>query len=91
MNKKVNSILFILGATIANIIVMTVIFFVLLILFARFLAPVLPAWANQLGLLVLFVGSVVVTYLIYHRFMKWLSQKYPLEQYFGHLFKQRRR
>ncbi len=91
MNKRLNSVLFILGATVANIVVMTILFLVLLVLFARFLAPVLPPWANQLGLLLLFVGAVVGTYLLYHRFMKWLSEKYPLEHYFGPLFSRRGR
>ena len=86
MNKRLNSILFILAATIVNIVAMVLIFGVLMVLFARFLAPQLPPGANQIILLVLFVGSVVLTYVLYHRFMRWLSNKYNLEQYFGPIF-----
>ncbi|MFW5643255.1 MAG: hypothetical protein ACOCYQ_04445, partial [Alkalispirochaeta sp.] len=67
MNKRINTVLFIIGATIFNIIAMVVIFFVLMVVFARFIAPSLPPGANQIILLVLFVASVAATYLIYHR------------------------
>lgn len=90
MNKRLNSILFILGATIVNIVAMILIFFVCMVLFARFFAPHLSPGVNQIILLVLFVGSVVLTYFLYHRLMKWLSNKYPLEEYFGPLFGKKR-
>lgn len=91
MNKRLNSVLFIIGATVANIVSMVVIFGVLMVLFARFLAPHLAPGANQIILLVLFVGSVVITYVLYHRFMKWLSEKYTLQDYFGPLFGRNKR
>lgn len=90
-NKRLNSVLFILAATVGNIVVMTVSFFLLLILFARFAAPSLPAWANQIGLLVIFVGAVVGTYFLYHAFMKYLQKRVKLEEHFGPLFNRRKR
>jgi len=86
MNKRVNTVLFIIGATFFNIIAMVVIFFVLMVIFARFIAPSLPPGANQIILLVLFVASVATTYLIYHRLMRWLVVKYDLESYMSPLF-----
>jgi membrane protein implicated in regulation of membrane protease activity len=86
MNKRLNSVLFILGATIANIIVMILVFAVLMVIFARFVAPLLTPMVNQIILLVLFIGSVVITYVLYHRLMRYLSQRYNLEEYFGPLF-----
>ncbi len=86
MNKKVNTLLFILGATVLNIVVMTVLFFIFLVLFARFVAPALPPGANQIILLVLFIAAVVVTYFLYHRFMRFLTTKYPLDEYMSPLF-----
>ena len=86
MNKRLNSVLFIVGATVANILSMVVIFATFMVLFARFLAPHLAPGANQVILLVLFVGSVIITYVLYHRFMKWLAEKYNLQDYFGPLF-----
>ncbi|MFO7781606.1 MAG: hypothetical protein R6W94_08255 [Spirochaetia bacterium] len=89
MNKRVNTILFVIGATIANIIIMMVIFLVLFVVFGRFLAPYIPANIGVYILMVLFVLSIVATYFIYHRFVRWLSQKYELENYFGPIFPRR--
>ena len=48
MNKKLNTVLFILGATLFNIVVMIILFFVLMVIFARFLAPALPPGPTRL-------------------------------------------
>lgn len=90
-NKKLNSVLFILAATLGNIVVMSASFFLLLILFARFAAPALPPWANQVGLLLIFVGAVVGTYFLYHAFMKYLAKRVKLEEHFGPIFSRRKR
>lgn len=89
MNRKLNTVLFILGATVANIIVMMVIFLVLFVLFGRFLAPQIPGNIGVYVLMVLFIVSIIVTYFIYHRVVRWLSSKYDLEKYFGPIFPQR--
>lgn len=87
MNKKANTILFVLGATVANVVIMLVIFLALFLLFGRLIAPSLPPQANQIIMLVLFIGSIVATYFIYHRLVKWLSEKYDLEKYFDPIFR----
>lgn len=86
MNKRLNTALFILGATIFNIVVMVILFVVLMVVFARFIAPALPPGANQIILLVLFVASVAITYVIYHRLMRWVSTKYDLETFMSPIF-----
>ncbi|MFA7566213.1 MAG: hypothetical protein WCY01_04245 [Alkalispirochaeta sp.] len=86
MNKRVNTVLFILAATVLNIVVMTVLFAVLLVFFARFVAPALSPGVNQIILLLIFVVSVVLTYFLYHRFMRWLTTKYSLDEYMSPLF-----
>ena len=87
MNKKANTVLFILGATVANVVIMIVIFLGLFVLFGRLIAPSLSPQVNQSIMLVLFIGSIVATYFIYHRLVKWLSAKYDLEQYFDPIFR----
>jgi uncharacterized SAM-binding protein YcdF (DUF218 family) len=89
MNRKLNTVLFILGATVANIIMMMVIFLVLFVLFGRFLAPQIPGNIGVYGLMVLFIVSIIATYFIYHRVVRWLSNKYELEKYFGPIFPKR--
>jgi membrane protein YdbS with pleckstrin-like domain len=87
MNKKVNTVLFILGATVANVLIMLVIFLVLFVIFGRLIAPSLPPQVNQIVMLLLFIGSIVATYFIYHRLVKWLSDKYDLDKYFDPIFR----
>lgn len=89
MNRRLNSVLFILAATVFNILVMFAVFALALITFARFLAPSLPPGANQIILIALFIASIVLTYLIYHRLVRWLTRKYDFEQWFGPLFGRR--
>ncbi|TVR70270.1 MAG: hypothetical protein EA427_06225 [Spirochaetaceae bacterium] len=86
MNRRLNSVLFVLAATVANILAMTVLFLVLLVLFARLVAPSLPTQVNQIMFLVLFIVSVVGTYVIYHRVMRVLMKKYDMQKYFGPIF-----
>lgn len=86
MNRRLNSVLFVLAATIANILAMVVIFALLLVIFARFIAPALPTQVNQVMFLVLFLVSVVGTYVIYHRVMRMLMNKYDLRKHFGPVF-----
>ncbi|MFO8063829.1 MAG: hypothetical protein ACQETQ_02085 [Spirochaetota bacterium] len=86
MNKRLNTVLFILGATIANIILMMAVFLVLFVVFGRFVAPHISPNVGVYMLMGLFVASIVVTYFIYHWAVKKLSNKYDLESYFGPIF-----
>ena len=90
MNKKANTALFVLGATVFNVLIMIVIFVVLFVVFGRFIAPALPAQVNQILVLVIFIGSIVGTYFIYHRVVKYLSNKIDMEQYFDPIFKRKK-
>lgn len=86
MNRKLNSVLFIVGATVGNLILMVLLMgiaLVLLSLGSRFIPP------GVLSVLtvVLFIGSIAATYWIYHRLMRYLSTRYKLEDYFAPLFK----
>ncbi|MFP4484042.1 MAG: hypothetical protein ACLFO1_04235 [Spirochaetaceae bacterium] len=89
MNKKVNTVLFIVGATIANVLFMSIVFVVLFILFGRFLAPLLPPAADQIVVVIIFVGSIVLTYFAYHRMIKLLTNRVDMEKYFDPIFKKK--
>ncbi|TVR59347.1 MAG: hypothetical protein EA426_07400 [Spirochaetaceae bacterium] len=91
MNKKLNTVLFVLGATVANVAIMMVLFLVVFILYARFLAPVLSEGVNSMALLVIFVGSIVATYFIYNRLIKHLTDKIEMEKYFDPIFRTKKK
>jgi hypothetical protein len=91
MNKKTNTILFILGATVVNIILMVALFTLLFVLFGIFLAPHMPGEAASIVILVLFFGSLVLTYFVYHRIVLLISKKIDMEKYFDPLFRPRKK
>jgi uncharacterized membrane protein (DUF106 family) len=89
MNKKLNTALFILGATIANIIVMIVLFLLFLYLIATFVdpeSPLLPVW---IGLM--FLCSIGGSFLIYTLAMKKIMSKFDLEQKLHPIFRSKGR
>jgi hypothetical protein len=80
-------VLFFLLATVFNILLMGI----LVILF-WVLAALVPS--PNLRLIILFVGfiaSIVLTFLIYGRVMKWVTVRFELEKQIPQLFKNRRK
>ena len=86
MNKKTNTILFILGGTVFNIFITMLCFIVILIIYARFLHPVLPqssmAWIIPLN----FIASIAASFLIYRKVIKIIMKKIDMEKYFDPIF-----
>ncbi|TVQ28906.1 MAG: hypothetical protein EA382_00970 [Spirochaetaceae bacterium] len=89
MNKKANTILFMLGATVANVLLMVAIFIVLFLIYGNLIAGSLSPEVNQIVLIVLFLGSIALTYFLYHRIIKWMSKKWDLDEYFDPIFARR--
>ncbi len=87
MNKKANTVLFVLGATVVNVVMMLAIFLVLFVLYGKFLSPLIPDQIDQIMMLVLFIGSIVLTYFIYHRMIKFFSNKIDMDKYFDPIFR----
>lgn len=91
MNKKANTLLFVLGATVFNILITVASFMALLALYARLLMPVLPeagqAWAFPL----IFIAAIALSFLIYRFTLKFLMKKIAVEKYFDPIFGGRRK
>lgn len=82
MNKKWSAVLFIVAATVLNIILMSGVFSLMFLPFITLLATRLsPVW-NQVCVIIIFAGSVVITYFIYHRIVRKLITRFKLNQYF---------
>jgi membrane protein implicated in regulation of membrane protease activity len=86
MSKKTNTLWFILGATVFNILVTIVSFVVLFILFARFLAPALPETAVSWSFPIIFIGSIALSFVIYRIVLKRLLKKINVEKHFDPIF-----
>ncbi len=91
MSKKTNTLLFLLGATVFNIVITIACFIVLLVLYGRILAPMLPQEAAAWGLPVIFVGAIALAFVIYRFIIKKLMARIDVEKNFDPLFKPRRR
>ena len=91
MNKKVNTILFILGATVFNIIVTILSFLALLVLYAKVLIPILPDKAHMCSFPLLFLLSLAVAFIVYRRVLNYIMKKVEMEKYFDPLFVRRQK
>jgi hypothetical protein len=89
MNKKANTVLFMLGATIVNVIMMILIFLALMLLYAWLVPGGFSTQAGQIVGILIFLASIGLTYFLYHRMIKWISNKWNLDEYFDPIFGKR--
>ena len=89
MNKKANTILFMLAATVLNVIMMVVIFLALMLLYAWVAPGGFSTQVGQIVGIVLFLAAIGLTYFLYHRLVKWISNKWNLDEYFAPIFGRR--
>jgi len=86
MNKKANTLLFILCATVFNIFVAIFSFVVFTLLYVRFFFPLIPEAGRQWGFTLIFLSSIGVSFLVYRYVLKYLLTKVEVEKYFDPLF-----
>lgn len=86
MNKKLNTILFILCATIFNIIVAVISFFVFFLLYAKFIMPIIAESGYQWGLTLVLIAAIAVSIGVYRIVLRFLLDKIEIEKYFDPLF-----
>ncbi|MCL2558278.1 MAG: leader peptide processing enzyme [Treponema sp.] len=89
MNKKLNTLLFVLGATLLNITVTILSFLGLLILYTSVLAGVLPEALNAFVLPTFFIAAIVISFLVYRFVLNKIMKKIKFEDYFDPIFRPR--
>ena len=89
MNKKANTVIFILVASVFNIILTVLCLIVLLLIFGKFIFPLLSENSAAWALPVMFVTSIVASALIYRLIIKVLIKKVDVEKYFDPIFSRR--
>ncbi|MCL2265483.1 MAG: leader peptide processing enzyme [Treponema sp.] len=86
MNKKVNTLLFVLGGTLFNVIIallcMVLLFVLLTYAAARFFPGTEPGWIVPFSLL----AGIVSSFFIYRAVIKTIIKKIDLEKYLDPLF-----
>ena len=91
MSKKTNTLLFIIGGTIFNVLVTMISFLVFLIIYSKFfygrVSENFAAWL----LPVLFAGAIAASFFIYRLAIKILMKKVDMDKYFNPIFVSRNR
>ena len=86
MNKKVNTLLFVLGATVFNVIVAVISFILLLLLYAGVIVPLMPETGQSWAFSLIFIASIAISIFVYRIVLKFLLTKVDVEKYFDPLF-----
>jgi hypothetical protein len=89
MNKKANTLLFILGATLFNILVAVISFFALTVLYVKFIMPLIPETGQSWGFTMIFLAAIAISFLVYRYVLRYLLTKVNVEKYFDPLFVKR--
>lgn len=82
--KKRNTALFMVVATVINIVLMTVFMLIGYILLVKFADPDKPE-AGQIWLIVIFIGSIILAWFVYSRMVKWYTKKVDVNEKFAPL------
>lgn len=88
--KKRNTAIFVLIATVINLLLMMVFMIGGYILLARFGNPE-STTANQIWLVVIFLGSIGLSWFIYSRMVKWYAKRVDVEKKFAPLITPRKK
>ena len=91
MSKKTNTLWFILGATVFNILTTIICFLLLLVVYARFFLPSLPETAAAWGFPIIFIGAIVLSFFLYRYILKLIMKKVDIEKHFDPIFGRRRK
>ena len=89
MSKKTNTLLFILGGTIFNILITVICFIGFLVIYSQFLYPHLPESSAAWVMPIIFVASIVISFLVYRLAIKIIMKKVDMEKYFDPIFGRR--
>lgn len=79
MNKKVNSVLFMVGATIFNIILMVLLFLLCMIILTSLVSPDNSLFPILLGFV--FLLSIGGSFFLYALIIKWVTKRFNLSDY----------
>ena len=82
--KKRNTAIFMVIATLINIVLMTVFMLIGYILLVRFANPDKPE-AGQIWLIVIFIGSIILAWFVYSRMIKWYTKRVDVNEKFAPL------
>jgi hypothetical protein len=87
MNKKLNTLFFVLGATVVNILITIGVFLLLFVICAK----ALPTETFTGVLPFIFIAALAASFFIYNAILKIVTQKVDMDAYFDPIFKRGRK
>lgn len=90
MSKKMNTLLFILGATAFQLVLTLVSFALLMVIYVKLVLPVLPESAGPWGLPILLIGALAISFVVYRLILKQIIKRVDMEKYFDPIFTPRK-
>ncbi len=90
MGKKVNTLLFILGATLLNIVMMILLMTIGLFLVSRIAGEGLGEAGASIAFMLVFVASIAGAFFIYHRIVRLISKRLDMDKHFHPIFGRRK-
>ena len=87
MNKKLNTLLFFIVASVAHLIIVTTIAATLILIWVLFVARWVPGPTTLLALLIFIVAALVASFPIYSKLMERFQKKVDMEKYFDPIAK----
>jgi phosphoglycerol transferase MdoB-like AlkP superfamily enzyme len=86
MNKRINTLLFVLGATAFNVIITILSFIGFFVLYISLIAPLTPEATHSWAFAFIFLASIAVSFVAYRFLFKYLLKKIDVDKYFDPLF-----
>jgi hypothetical protein len=91
VNRKINTLLFILAATVTNIALTLLSFLIFYLLYAAFLSPRLPTDSVIWCLALIFLAALVVSFIAYRALLKLFMKKVDVQKYFDPILTPRKK
>jgi len=91
VNKKVNTVLFVIAATVFNVLIMTIILVAGLAIMGIVLPEKVQESGGQVLFIILFLVSIGGAFFSYNLVVRIISKKIDLDRYFHPIFSSRRR
>lgn len=82
MNKRLNTVLFFLGASLAHLVIVAAIVAALFLAWVFFVAPWVPGPTTLLALILIIVAALMASFPLYRRLLVWFQNKVDMDKYF---------
>jgi energy-coupling factor transporter transmembrane protein EcfT len=79
MTKKPGMILFMLAATVFNIVITILCFLILMLIYTVFVVPHIPDNVSSYGFPIIFLASFFISFLAYQKALKLYLKKHPMK------------